>query len=326
VLPWSRHRPRSDDWTTVAATTCRARSTTSGPTGTRLTITGERDGFYRVRLAANRTAWVPVDDVRLLPEGSPPPAASSTPRASSPRPQWIDLRIPTPERLPFQVTVEERTLHIDVFGATSRANFFQHGAVDPLLTHAEWSRWPTACSASACSSTAPVWGYHTFFDAAGAIVLRIRRPPAIDPAAPLRGCYRRRRSRPRRRRPRDTRADRTDGSRREPGNLAAPARCSAGRRPRHHDARDGRHRAARRPAAHRRRLGVHVLVSVHNNAFPDGVNPWLNNGTSTYYFQPQSASWRGSCSSSCSTNSACATSATAAPTSHSCARPGCRPC
>jgi N-acetylmuramoyl-L-alanine amidase len=30
-------------------------------------------------------------------------------------------------------------------------------------------------------------------------------------------------------------------------------------------------------------------VSIHNNAFPDGVNPWLNNGTSTYYFMPRSA-------------------------------------
>jgi N-acetylmuramoyl-L-alanine amidase len=31
-----------------------------------------------------------------------------------------------------------------------------------------------------------------------------------------------------------------------------------------------------------------VLVSIHNNAFPDGVNPWENNGTSTYYYQPRS--------------------------------------
>ena len=34
---------------------------------------------------------------------------------------------------------------------------------------------------------------------------------------------------------------------------------------------------------------AHVLVSVHNNAFPDGVNPFENNGTSAYYFHPRSA-------------------------------------
>jgi N-acetylmuramoyl-L-alanine amidase len=35
--------------------------------------------------------------------------------------------------------------------------------------------------------------------------------------------------------------------------------------------------------------GAEVLVSIHNNAFPDGVNPFVNNGTSTYYFHPRSA-------------------------------------
>jgi len=37
------------------------------------------------------------------------------------------------------------------------------------------------------------------------------------------------------------------------------------------------------------RAGAELLVSIHNNAFPDGVNPWENNGTSTYYNLPRSA-------------------------------------
>jgi N-acetylmuramoyl-L-alanine amidase len=31
-----------------------------------------------------------------------------------------------------------------------------------------------------------------------------------------------------------------------------------------------------------------MLISIHNNALPDGVNPFENNGTSTYYYHPQS--------------------------------------
>lgn len=31
-----------------------------------------------------------------------------------------------------------------------------------------------------------------------------------------------------------------------------------------------------------------VLVSVHANALPDGVNPFVNNGTSVYFFHPRS--------------------------------------
>ena len=32
-----------------------------------------------------------------------------------------------------------------------------------------------------------------------------------------------------------------------------------------------------------------VLVSIHANALPDGVNPFINNGTSVYYFHPRGA-------------------------------------
>ena len=38
-----------------------------------------------------------------------------------------------------------------------------------------------------------------------------------------------------------------------------------------------------------RRAGAHALVSIHYNALPDGVNPFLNNGSSTYYFHAHSA-------------------------------------
>jgi len=34
--------------------------------------------------------------------------------------------------------------------------------------------------------------------------------------------------------------------------------------------------------------GAEVLVSIHNNALPDGVNPFTNNGTSVFYNQPHS--------------------------------------
>ena len=32
-----------------------------------------------------------------------------------------------------------------------------------------------------------------------------------------------------------------------------------------------------------------MLVSIHANALPDGINPFVNNGTSVYYFHPRSA-------------------------------------
>jgi N-acetylmuramoyl-L-alanine amidase len=37
-----------------------------------------------------------------------------------------------------------------------------------------------------------------------------------------------------------------------------------------------------------RRANAHAFVSIHLNAFPDGVNPFAKNGTTTYYFWPHS--------------------------------------
>jgi N-acetylmuramoyl-L-alanine amidase len=34
--------------------------------------------------------------------------------------------------------------------------------------------------------------------------------------------------------------------------------------------------------------GADLLVSIHNNALPDGINPFVNNGTSVYYYHPHS--------------------------------------
>jgi N-acetylmuramoyl-L-alanine amidase len=34
--------------------------------------------------------------------------------------------------------------------------------------------------------------------------------------------------------------------------------------------------------------GADALISIHNNALPDGVDPYRNNGTSTFYNQPRS--------------------------------------
>jgi N-acetylmuramoyl-L-alanine amidase len=260
------------------------------PPGTRFTITGERDNMYRVQLAGNRTAWVPAGDVRLLAAGAAPAAAVIGSVRFTPQPQWIDLRIPTAERLPFQVIAEEAALHIDVFGATSRVNFFQHGAVDPLIAHAEWQQVADSIFRVTVRLAEPVWGHHTFFDQTGAVVLRIRRPPRIDAAAPLTDLLI----------ALDPGHGGEDRSTRGPTGLTeADANLFIALRLRDQLQRLGarvmmtRLTDATVPLGDRPRMaadsGAHILVSVHNNAFPDGVNPWLNAGTSMYYFHRQSA-------------------------------------
>src|SRR5690606_10082666 len=166
-------------------------------------------------------------------------------------------------------------------------NFFQYGRLDPLVHGAEWSQPAEDVLRVSVQLTEPVWGYDTFFDASGALVLRIRRPPVIDPASPLRGMFI----------AVDPGHGGEDRSTRGPTDLReADANLYIALH-----LRDLLQQAGARvmmtrttdmtvPLNDRPRMAAdsnaHVLLSVHNNAFPDGVNPWTNNGTSTYYFHP----------------------------------------
>jgi N-acetylmuramoyl-L-alanine amidase len=260
------------------------------PPGTRLTITGQRDAMYRVQLADNRSAWVPVGDVRLLPEGTMPPAGVVASVRFAPQGEYIDLRIPLPERMPYEVTEDEDRLHVDVFGATSRINFFQYGGVDPLIERAEWTQPADGVLRVSVDLANDLWGYNAFFDAGGALVVRIRRPPAIDPAAPLRNLV--------------IAVNAGHGgaerqTRGPTGLTEADANLYIAQKLRDQLQAEGarvlmiRDRDTTVALADRPRIAVeanaHLFVSVHNNAFPDGVNPWTNNGTSVYYYYPRSA-------------------------------------
>lgn len=255
--------------------------------GTRLALDGEWNGQLRVRLAPDLAAWVPAGDVQVLAKGAPAARATVSAVRLIPAAGWIDARIALDARLPDHVDVEGRTLRITVYGATSAVNFMQYGALDPLVHGAAWSQPAEGVFTLDIELTQPVWGYRVFFDDVGALVVRIRRPPVIDPERPLAGLL-----------------VAVDAGH-PPGGAIGPTRLTeaeanlavafqlkplleaAGARVLmlRTDAAPVDLGARPRMAAE---FDADLLISLHNNAFPDGVNPFENNGTSVYYYQPQS--------------------------------------
>jgi N-acetylmuramoyl-L-alanine amidase len=282
--------PPPADWT------IRGRPAVSGPyhyfwpAGTRLHIDGERNGMLRVRLSQTLSAWVPASDVTLLEAGTPLPRATIAGARFSPGQESVDLRVPTAERLPFHVTESERRLRLEVFGATSAINFFQYGGLDPLIERAEWEQPAEHVFRVDVHLAEPLWGWEAYYDASDALVLRIRRPPAIDPDRPLAGKII----------VVDAGHGGADTTTVGPTRLTeaaanlmvaqklAPMLEAAGARV-VMTRTDGSGVALGDRPRIARDSGAHALVSVHNNAFPDGVNPFENSGTSVYYYHPHSA-------------------------------------
>jgi N-acetylmuramoyl-L-alanine amidase len=132
------------------------------------------------------------------------------------------------------------------------------------------------------------WGYKAFYAADGSLVVRIRRPPAIDPAAPLRG-----------RRividPGHPPAGATGptGLRESEANLAIALPLVEMLRAAGAEVILTRTTEAPVGLAERTALAVRadaeLLVSLHNNAFGTGQNPFRAFHTTVYYFHPASA-------------------------------------
>lgn len=255
------------------------------PPGTRLELNGERGGQFRVRLTDELWAWVNADDITLLPEGTPLPRGTVPGVRFTAYADRIDLRIPLPARMPFRVDAAEDALDVTVYGATSEVNFLQYGSLDPLLARAAWSQKANDEFVVHVELTQPVWGYRTAFDETGALVVSIRRPPRIDGGHPLRGLLI------------AVDAGHPPGGSTGPTGLTeAAANLAVAEQLRAMLERAGARVLMTRvdPApvdlGSRPRLAAeldaHVLLSLHNNALPDGVNPFVNHGTSTYYYQP----------------------------------------
>src|SRR5438132_8915210 len=194
---------------------------------------------------------------------------------------------PAPALVPYQVTEDERSVTLRLYGVASDVNWMQYGGTDPLVRRMSYAQ-TAADELTITLELAPrVWGYRVRFDGRD-LLLEIRRPPVLDAEHPLRG-----------------RVVVLD-----PGHPPLGATGPTGLREpvltlavalkaKTLLERAGAHVLLTRTDSlpvdlyPRTRFaeqhGADVLVSIHANAFPDGVNPFTNNGTSVYYFQPRSA-------------------------------------
>jgi N-acetylmuramoyl-L-alanine amidase len=257
------------------------------PNGTVFTLTGEREGFYRARLTQDLSVWIDAKSLRLLPAAAPQREATVGTVRVVPAADWVDFRFTTSDRLPFRVTADGNAVNVEIYGAATRTNWAHYGPEDAFVRRVSWEQPRSDLFAARLETAEPVWGWRSFYDANGTLVVRVRRPPRIDREHPLAG--------------------RTIGvdAGHPPGGAIGPTRLTeaeanlaiAKRLVRLLQAAGARVVETRPDTAAvalnirtvlAERANVELLVSIHNNAFPDGVNPFTNAGTAAFYNAPQS--------------------------------------
>lgn len=259
------------------------------PTGTRAAVSGRWNDQVRLQLSATSVAWVDAADVQPLAPGIPAPGVDRVARSPrlTPDSGSVILRVPLTRRIPFRVDEDGRRLRLTLYGVAADMDWIRYGGTDPFVELIGFAQ-PTADEVVVTVDLArPVWGYRSRWSGTD-LLLEIRRPPPIDPRHPLRG--------------RRIAVD--------PGHPPAGARGPTGVYEGDITLAVGRKTAALLEAAGATVLlvrrdtlplglvarlraadafGADLLVSIHANALPDGVNPWVNSGTSVYYFHPRSA-------------------------------------
>jgi N-acetylmuramoyl-L-alanine amidase len=255
------------------------------PTGTRGLVTGRINDDVRLRLSPESEAWVPVADAQSLPPGVPEPHAVVGSVTLTSGEDRATLRIPLSQRVPFQVTETERSLAIRFYSASGDIDWMRYGQ-DSLVQRLSWAQPEREEVMLTLDLAAPVWGYRARWSR-NDLLLDVRRPPNIDPSQPFRG-----------------RIIAVDpghpplgstgptGLREADANLAVASRLR-----RLLEARGASVVMTRstdtevdlqQRLALADRAGAELMISIHNNALPDGVNPFTNNGTSVFYNQPRS--------------------------------------
>ena len=257
------------------------------PTGTEATLSGRWNDQARLQLSRDAVAWVNDADVVPLVAGTPPPRGVVGSVRLTPGRASVTLRVPLPARLPFQVTEHDRALTLRIYGGASDINWMQYGGTDPLVRRMSYAQPASDEVTITVDLTRRVWGYRARYDGRD-LLLEIRRPPDIALGHPLRG--------------------RTIVL--DPGHPPLGATGPTGlwepvatlavalKAKRLLESAGATVLLTRTDSApidlypRTHFAEVHdadVLVSIHANALPDGVNPFTNNGTSVYYFQPRSA-------------------------------------
>ena len=260
------------------------------PRGVKVWVTGRRGIWYRVILAGDQEAWIPEGSFRMLPPGTPVPRGVVSVIRTESRRDRVRISIPLGERLPYHIRqrINPSSLILTLYGAWSDTDWIPQDFDDPMVRDIRWTQVSQGVYRIEIHlNQEQQWGYDPFYDGT-TLQLDVMRRPRIArwPESPFKDlviCL-------------------DPGHHPDPGaigptgleertvNLGVAMALKTMLEKKGAVVvmtREG-YEGISLYSRPRLAAAVHadILLSIHFNALPDGVNPWRNNGSSIYYYHP----------------------------------------
>jgi N-acetylmuramoyl-L-alanine amidase len=265
------------------------------PNGTPVALGRLVGGRREIALGPGKSAW--VEPAELFPVAAPRPASEVLVVRTRVVDGWSEVVVPLSERLPFDVTqsLDPVRYHVTIFGATADTDIVRLVHGDPVIESIQWGQPANEVFTLDIDVAGDQgWGYGMRWEGTSLVLAFRHPPPALSDArfrSPLHGV-------------RiivdpghspDTGAVGPTGLAEKDVNLEIALRLAELLDERGADVvltratRDSTLRLYDRTNL-AVASGGEIFVSIHNNALPDGVNPFVNNGTSVLFYHPQSQS------------------------------------
>jgi len=253
--------------------------------GTVVWRTGRVGGYTRLQLDRELDIWVP--DSATEPAGPPPRRVAGNASVVS-APAWEDFVLPVGARPAYFVEERDHALDLTLYDTRGNTDIVRYPTDDSLITRVDWAQVDNDRVRYTLHLSTDPYGYLVLWNA-GRFVLRVRRPPAVDAAHPLRGMV-----------------IAVDAGH-PPGGATGPTGYYEGdatlaiaqRLKTLLEARGAAVVMTRTTSAAvaledraviARRNDADAFVSIHLNAFPDGVNPFTaTEGTATFFYYGHAA-------------------------------------
>ncbi|MEO5798422.1 MAG: N-acetylmuramoyl-L-alanine amidase [Gemmatimonadales bacterium] len=253
------------------------------PNGTVARADARFGNDVRLRLDHDAIAWVPLEDVHAVPAGDDPRLGvmGSLVLTRDSLTGTTRLRIPLSRTVPIRIDEGANSARITLYGTIGDVDWTRYASGTTFVGRIDWRQENADRVVVDVEFTRPLWGWRVRV-AGSDLLFEFREPPRIDPAHPLRG--------------RHIVVDPGHppiGACGPTGLCEPEANLAIARQLRDRLVAQGATVTMTRQGmesvglwqrvALADSVNAEVMISIHNNALPDGINPATNNGTSTFY-------------------------------------------